>query len=192
MKVMLAVVAALAAATPSFAKDRRLEAGGETCGTATGIPCPNCGSGDPTINFTDIGTTTGAVNDLGSIPMVCGAGGGTFTGVNGPDHIYTIFIGAMGTTNLTFTVTPIAPDAAWDPAIYILDTCGNAGTCLAKRDAGFTGAAETIPAGTFYPPGSIAIYIDSGFSTPAPEAAGNYRIDVTGIIPVQLMDFRIE
>jgi hypothetical protein len=192
MKTALALVATLALAAPSFAKQPKQTAGGETCGTATGIPCLGCGSGDPTINFMDTGTTTGAVNDLGSIPAACGTGGGTFTSVNGPDHIYAIFIGASGTTNLTITVTPIAPDAAWDPAIYVLDTCGTASSCLAKRDANGTGLAETIPAGTFYPPGTIAIYIDSAFSVPAPEAAGNYQITVTGIIPVELMGFQVE
>jgi len=182
MKPVLALLAILVCALPAAAQD----AGGDTCGTATGIPCPLC----PNINFTDTGNTTGAVNDVGSIPAACP--GGTFTAVSGPDHIYAFSVGPLGTSSLTITVTPIAPDAAWDPAIYVLGTCGTTSSCLAKADANGVGLAESISAGVFYPPGPHALYIDSAFAAPAAAAAGDYQVNVTGVIPVELIGFQVE
>jgi hypothetical protein len=191
MKVALAVVAALAVAAPSYARGKKPLAGGETCGTAVGIICTGC-PGNQSINFTDTGNTTGAVNDNGSVPMAC-PGGPTnpnFQSVGGPDHVYVFTATApFGTTNLTITVTPILPDNAFDPAIYVLGSCS---TCLAKRDENLAGQPETIPAGVFYPAGSNFIFIDSALVPPNSNASGDYRIDVTGFVPVELIDLKVE
>jgi hypothetical protein len=191
MKVALAVVAALAMAAPSYAKPKKkMLGGGDTCGTATGIICTGC-PGDQSINYTDTGTTTGAANDNSSVPMACNGGSNpNFTGVGGPDVVYVFTANAPnGTTNLTITVTPIMPDITYDPAIYVLASCS---TCRAKRDENGTGQPETIPAGVFYPAGSHYIFVDSALSPPNTAASGNYRIDVTGFVPVELMKLEIE
>lgn len=190
MKVALAVVATLALAAPSYAKSKKTLAGGETCATATGIICTGC-PGDQSINYTDTGTTTGAVNDVSSVPMACNGGSNpNFTGVSGPDVVYVFTSSApSGTTNLTITVTPIMPDNAFDPAIYVLSNCG---ACRAKRDENLAGQPETIPAGIFYAPGSHHIFIDSALAVPNTNASGNYRIDVTGFVPVELMRLEVE
>mgnify|MGYP003693888529 CR=1 FL=1 len=178
MKTALALVATLALAAPSFAKQPKQTAGGETCGTATGIPGLGCGSGDPTINFMDTGTTTGAVNDLGSIPAACG---------NRRRHVHLGQRPRPHLRHLHRRLRDHEPHHHGDAdrarrRLGPRDLCprhlrdgfelpGQAGTRTAPA------WRETIPAGTFYPrPARIAIYIDCAFSVPAPEAAGNYQI----------------
>lgn len=196
MRMLVAALAALVVATPAFAKGKKkIEAGGENCAAPTAI-CPGCPS-NQFFTFTDTGSTgTATTNDVNSLaggPCTGGPVNPNFTAVAGRDHVYVFSIPAATVTNeLTFTVTPIAPDSAWDPAIYILGTCGSVPTCLAKRDEGGTGVAETIPAGIQYLPGPHALYIDSAFAFPAAASAGDYRVDVFGYLPVELFDFTIE
>jgi hypothetical protein len=196
MRIVLAALAALLVATPALAKGKkRIEAGGENCATPTTI-CPGCPS-DQFFTYTDTGdtgtATTNDVNSLAGGPCTGGALNPNFTAVAGRDHVYVFSIpAATFTQDLTFTVTPIAPDAAWDPAIYILGTCGNVPSCIAKRDEGGVGVAETIPPGILYLPGPHALYVDSAFAFPAAASAGAYRVDVSGYLPVELFDFTVE
>ena len=81
--------------------------GGASCGTA-----PVIGS----LPFADSGTTVGASNTVGSIPAGCS----NYTTVAGPDEIYLFTTGAGASVGVSLDATT----AAYDPAIYILSTCG--------------------------------------------------------------------
>lgn len=197
MRIVLAALAALLVATPVLAKGKkRIETGGENCASPTTI-CPGCPS-TQFFTYTDTGDTgLATTNDVGSLaggsPCTGGPINPNFTAVAGRDHVYVFSIPAGEfTQDLTFTVTPIAPEPTWDPAIYVLGTCGSVPTCIAKRDEGGPGVAETLPPGILYLPGPHALYIDSALAFPVPNSAGPYRLDVSGYLPVELFDFAVE
>ena len=149
------------------------KAGGDTCATPTAIgPTP----------YTDSGTTLGAVNDVAAVPIACN---GNYTAVAGPDHIYSVTVGAGN--NLSFTATPTA---AWDPSIYLLSTCGTGTSCVTGADDGLSNTAESfsasgLAAGTYF------FYVDSFYSTGA-LSAGPYTVDITGTVPVELQGFSVD
>jgi hypothetical protein len=171
--------------------------GGETCATATGI-----GS----LPFNDTDNTTGHVNDdNGPLPVGCS----DYTQVSGPDLIYVFSTGPGN--NMAFTVNPL--DNVYDPAIYILGTCGTNATCVVGADA-CLGNAQPQPPGCTdgngdedipavlnrFTTGTHAVYIDSFYAagTPCGGQGGNlcgsgpYNLSVTGVLPAELIDIRIE
>jgi hypothetical protein len=176
---------------------RTPETGGENCANPSGIA---------SLPFSDSDNTTGHVNDVGTLPPLnCS----DWTQVAGPDLIYVFSTGAGNT--IAFNVNPT--DNIYDPAIYILGTCGTSSTCVVGSDA-------CLATGQIQPPGCTdgdgdedipgvlnrftagthAIYVDSFYPAGTPcggqnfNLCGNgpYTLSVTGVLPVELIDIRIE
>jgi len=170
--------------------------GGETCGTATGI-----GS----LPFNDSDNTTGHINDNNAIPVGCS----DYSQTAGPDLIYVFSTGPGN--NIAFNLNPT--DNIYDPAIYILGTCGTSATCVVGADACLANGQpqpagctdgngdEDIPAVlNRFANGTHAIYVDSFYGPGVPCGgqgnnlcgSGPYTLAVTGILPAELIDIRIE
>jgi len=172
------------------------DVGGETCASATGIGA---------LPFNDSDDTTGHVNDLNAIPAGCS----DYTQVAGPDLVYVFSTGTGN--NIAFTVNPTNP--TYDPAIYVLGTCGTSATCVVGADACLA-SGQPQPAGCTdgngdedipgvlnrFTPGTHAVYVDSFYAagTPCGGQANNlcgngpYTLTVSGVLPVELIDIRIE
>jgi hypothetical protein len=182
---------------PAAAPAETPEVGGETCALATAI-----GS----LPFSDTDNTTGHVNDdNGPLPVGCS----DYTQVSGPDLIYTFLTGPAN--NIAFNVNPL--DTLYDTAIYILGTCGNNATCVVGADACLANGQpqppgctdgngdEDIPAVlNRFANGTHAIYVDSFYAPGVPCGgqngnlcgSGPYTLTVTGVLPAELVDIRIE
>jgi hypothetical protein len=175
------------------------DVGGENCGTATGI-----GS----LPFNDSDNTTGHVDDNNAVPVNCGTG---FAQSLGPDLIYVFSTGPGN--NIAFNVNPT--NTIFDPSLYILGTCGNNTTCVVGVDGCLAQGQpqdptscpdgdgdEDIPALLDrFAPGTHAIYVDSfypgapfpcGGQNFQPCGSGPYTLSVTGVLPAELIDIRIE
>lgn len=180
----------------AYAGPRTPDVGGENCGTATGI-----GS----LPFNDTDNTTGHVNDNNAIPGGCS----DYTQTAGPDLIYVFSTGPGN--NIAFNLNPT--DTIYDPAIYILGTCGNSATCVVGADTCLANGQpqppgctdgngdEDIPAVLDrFANGTHAIYVDSFYAAGMPCGgqgnnlcgSGPYTLSVSGVLPVELIDIRIE
>jgi hypothetical protein len=176
---------------------RAPEVGGENCANPNGIA---------SLPFSDSDDTTGHVNDVNAILAGCS----DYAQVSGPDLIY-VFSAANPGNNIAFTVTPTNP--TYDPAIYVLGTCGTSATCVVGADACLANGQppppgcidgngdEDIPAVlNFFAAGTHAIYVDSFYAAGIPCVpqnnnlcgSGPYTLTVTGVLPVELIDIRIE
>jgi hypothetical protein len=172
------------------------DVGGETCASATGIA---------SLPFSDTDNTTGHVNDINAIPAGCS----DYTQVAGPDLVY-VFSAGPG-NNIAFNVNPT--NNIYDPAIYVLGTCGTSATCVVGADACLANGQpqppgctdgdgdEDIPAVlNRFTAGTHAIYVDSFYAAGTPCGGqgnnlcgtGPYTLSVTGVLPVELIDIRIE
>lgn len=141
--------------------------GGDTCSSPTLIT---------SLPFNDTGTTIGKVdNSTGSLPFACGIVGSGPTRP-GPDVFYSFNILGPG-NSLTISVT--TSSNTFDPAIYVLSTCGNLSTCQGGADTNFNGEPESftvsnLAAGTYY------LGVDSAYVFPDNSADGPYSLTVTG------------
>jgi hypothetical protein len=176
---------------------RAPEVGGENCAAPHGISA---------LPFSDTDTTLGHINDNnGPLPVGCS----DYTQISGPDLVYVFSTGPGN--NIAFNVNPL--DSLYDPSLYILGTCGNNTTCVVGADAclahGQPPAAgctdgdgdEDIPAVlNRFTSGTHAIYVDSFYAAGLPCGGqannlcgtGPYTLSVTGVLPVELIDIRIE
>ena len=175
---------------------RTPEVGGENCANPNGIA---------SLPFSDSDNTTGHLNDVNSLPAGCS----DYTQVAGPDLVYAFSAGPGN--DIAFNVTPT--DNIYDPAIYILGTCGTSATCVVGADACLANGQpqppgctdgdgdEDIPAVlNRFTNGTHAIYVDSFYPGGTPCGgqgnnlcgAGPYTLSVTGVLPVELIDIRIE
>lgn len=156
--------------------------GGDTCATAQTIAA---------LPFTDAGTTVGGTNTVGALPVGCS----DYTTVAGPDKIYLFTTTAGASVSITATPT----NATFDPAIYVLSTCGTSATCVTGADATLGGAAETIAA-TGFAPGTYGLYVDSFYGAGVGCGGqgnilcgdGPYNLSVTGTLPVEVTDFSVD
>jgi len=155
--------------------------GGETCpGTAIAA-----------LPFADSDDTRGNISDVSALPLGCSS----YTTVAGPDLVYAFTV--VAGNNVAITVTPTL--ATYDPAVYVLGTCGTSATCVVGRDVNFANQSETIPAQA-YAVGTHAIYVDSFYTEIAtcPNqanilcGAGTYNLSVTGTLPAELIKLKIE
>jgi hypothetical protein len=173
------------------------DVGGETCANPTGIGA---------LPFTDSDNTTGHVNDNnGPLPVGCS----DYTQIAGPDLIYVFTSGAGD--NITFNLNPT--DNIYDPAIYVLGTCGVNSTCVVGADACLANGQPQPPGCTDgngdedipgvlnrFTPGTHAVYVDSFYAAGIPCGgqgnnlcgSGPYTLALTGVLPAELIDIRIE
>ena len=98
----------------------------------------------------------------------------------GPDVIYSFTIVGFG-NSLTFTVTPVAPDADYDTAIYVVGACLQLGSCINGEDILGPGGAETLTVANLLP-GTYSFAVDSQVEPlkNPDQAAGNFSLSVTG------------
>ncbi len=154
-----------------------IQAGGDNCATPTAIAATP---------FNDTGTTVGSTNTYAAHPDTVCTG---YTSSAGPDHIYSVQLGAAN--NVTFTVQAVAD---YDQAIFLLSTCGDNTTCVVGADASFTPDTDMIE--TFNvsgaAPGTYFFYIDSFYPVGDTRGEGPYTLDVTGTLPVELLEFSAE
>ncbi|HUD41477.1 MAG TPA: hypothetical protein VMR06_05695 [Dokdonella sp.] len=149
----------------------------------TAVPSGTCAApaGEITESPSTIsGTTVGGVN---GVDISCTEYGT----VDGPERIYTFT--PTGTNNLTFSV--IGQSGVYDPAIYILDTCGDGTSCLIGSDDVPSQFSPSInfsgTAGTEY-----FFYVDSYWAAGDGLEAGPFTLNVTGTFPVTLTEFSID
>ncbi len=148
----------------------------------------SCASPTPitTSPYTDAaGNTTGMAATISSVPSpLCSQYPGT--NAAGPEAVYHLIPGTS--SSLTFSV---APSVTYDPLIYILTTCGSSASCVTGADQQSTGGTETITptltAGTQY-----FFYVDSFYAATDPRGSGTYTLSITGTLPAELVDFRVD
>jgi len=169
-----------------------------------GAPAPKAGTDDctsptgvgATLPYNDTGDTSAATSNVDSVPISCN---GFYTTVPGPDHIYMFTVG----TGNNLTLTTSTSDNDYDISTYAVSTCGDGNTCVGGSDSCFavntlgnpcgTDATEAfslsgVAAGTYY------FYVDSFYSPGNPDGrdSGPYTVDITGTLPVQLIEFEIK
>jgi hypothetical protein len=134
--------------------------------------------------YTDTGTTCGATNDItnyscASLPFP----------YPGPDVIYSFAMGAGNSVAFSASLT----GSTGDLALFMISTCGNGATCIVtSQDAIGAGAGpEAIPAQN-YATGTRYLYIDSYYASPAGTSCGTYTLNVTGTLPVELLNFSVD
>ena len=125
---------------------------------------------------------------------------GEAVGYPGPELIYQIDLGATNQVQIL-----LEPQTA-DLGVFLLSDCGNGLSCVNFFDAVGGGAVSliapgqtgvTVPgqSGTFdfaaASAGSHYIYIDSYYGTGS-LSCGSYNLTVTGNLPVELMEFKVE
>lgn len=142
-----------------------IAAGGDSCATATVIA---------SLPYNDTGDTSTATNDSLFLGATCTGGGAGSR--EGPDRVYSITVAAGN--SLTIQVTPAA---TYDVDVYLLGTCGSGSTCVAEKDTGIEGQAETLGPITLAP-GTYSLYIDSVYPIDDPLGSGTYSLSVTGTL----------
>jgi hypothetical protein len=151
-------------------------AGGDTCASPTVFS---------TTPFNDSGTTVGANNTVGTLPITCNT---VYTQVAGPDVIYQF---GLNPTH-SGVVISVTPSGGYDTSIYLLTSCGTGTTCPngAGSDAAGANGVETISATVTnaLPTSTYFLFIDSFYATGA-LSAGAYALSVTGTLPVELLEF---
>jgi hypothetical protein len=206
-KVLLGVIALIAVCgvlTPAVADYYATKADYRQGRVTRGPALPKAGTDDctsptsiPSTPFNDTGDSTGATDSVNGIPLGCN---GIYAQVAGGDHIYTFDVTAGN--SLTFTLS--TSSVTYDPSIYILSTCGDGNSCQIGSDncfstqfvqpAGCQGDDSTevinapeLTAGTYF------FYVDSFYPTDNPTSAtGPYTLDVTGSLPVELIEFDVK
>jgi hypothetical protein len=152
-----------------------------------------------TVDYIDSGDTSGATGSVDVIPITCN---GYYTVVQGPDRVYTFTVTAGN--NLNFRLSTSSDD--YDPSIYVLGICGDGASCPFGAGADRCRARELPqPAGcpildsteTFsysFAPGDYFLYVDSFYPAGNLDAreAGPYLLEVTGSLPVELLEFSVE
>lgn len=155
--------------------------------------------------FNDTGDTTDAGSTIDQVSNNCPGlyqePGTSVSNLPGPDQIYMITVGSGNSLNLTLTTS----DDNYDPAIYLVTTCGDGSTCTIGSDVCYAVANQFNPcdpistesidvsgmtSGTYY------FFVDSYYSQGEAGVYGGtgngpYTVDVTGTLPVQLIDFEI-
>lgn len=188
MSVRLAVTAVLCIASATS------KAGSDRSGAATSSPdvaamlLPEGADFIDIANvpYTDVGDTSGGIDTVNFVPNFCAARGN----VDGPERIYR-FVPREG-ANVTFSVTP--QNTEYDVAIYLIDSLKGGEYCLIGADDAGPGGAETFSfSDRFRPDATYYLYVDS-FHDPDVDpgaAAGPYRLELTGSLPVQLQAFSV-
>ena len=156
------------------------EQGGDTCPPGVFIgPMP----------FGDTGDTCLATNAIGGwgAAGVCNlpAGPGFY---QGEDVIYEFSVG--GGNSLTFDL----PTFAGDLVMAIFGTCGDGNTCEANSgdSIGPGVGPETIGPISFTPGTTHFLYIDSYYAAGTANSCGTYTLNVTGVLPAELVEFTVD
>jgi hypothetical protein len=174
---------------PSFrAKPDRVvlqpKAGGESPNTGG----ENCASPPTLISstpFTDTDNTCGNINDLTTYTGSCTL---PFP-YGGEDLIYRLNLGAGNNVGYTADLT----GSTGDLALFLIGTCGDGNSCVINsQDAIGPGVGPEIIAPTPQAPGDYYLYVDSYYDAGTPGSCGSYTLNVTGPLPVEMLDFSVQ
>lgn len=134
--------------------------------------------------YTDAGTTCGATNDITnysciSLPFP----------YPGPDVIYSFSMGAGNSVAFSASLT----GSTGDLALFVISTCGDGNSCIVtSQDAIGAGTGPETIAAQNYPTGTRYLYVDSYYGAPNPASCGTYTLNVTGTLPVELLNFSVD
>ncbi len=141
-------------------------------------PPPPPGDACSTAQAIGAGTLTG--ESLAGMTNDYGSGSGC-SGTSGADRVYAISIPPGEKLTATVTPTATAPATTWDASINIqsVATClGGTRTCLAGRDSGGVGIAETVTlSNTGAAPIDVFIVIETFSSTPSSTASLTFDLE---------------
>ena len=87
---------------------------------------------------------------------------------------------------------PLVDDAddQADLGVFLISDCNSGTSCVDFDDIVGAGSIATITPGPLAP-GPYYVYIDSYYAAGA-ESCGDYTLEVSGILPVELLDFDVE
>ena len=137
------------------------------------------------------GNTSGGANNVPGLPDtggLCDEYAWVLNNRKGPEDVW-VFTPGSG-NNLTFSLSGAD---SWDPAIYILETCGDANSCVAGTDD-VGGQRTPSVSSTFTPGQTYYFHVDSYYPAAGGDepGAGPYTLNVSGTFPVTLNEFRID
>ncbi len=160
----------------------------------TVVPTGSCASptGDITASpSTGSGNTSGGANNVPGLPDTGGLCDEYAWEPNNRSGLEDIWVFTPGASNnLTFSISGAN---SWDPAIYILQTCGDANSCVIGTDD--VGGQRTPTVTSSFTPGqTYYFYVDSYYPPSGGDepGAGPYTLNVTGTFPVSLTEFTID
>jgi hypothetical protein len=106
----------------------------------------------------------------------------------GPELIYQIELFANNAIQVNLT-----PSALVDMGVFMVADCTTPTSCVDFHDAIGPGEVSQIPRNQSGPftPGTYFLYVDSYYAT-GTASCGDYTLDVTGVIPVELINFSVE
>jgi hypothetical protein len=150
-----------------------------------GSACP--GVTVPSLPFTSTGGDT-----CGNTNVVTNYGGVCNTDLPfpypGPEAVFQMTLAAGN--NVAFSATL---GAAGDLAIFVVGSaCGTGTNCLGhSQDAIGPGVGPETIAAASYPAGTYFVYMDSYYATGNPGACGTFTLNITGSLPVELLQFEV-
>lgn len=140
--------------------------------------------------YTDSGSTCTFANDVQSYTGTCTAL--SSIPYPGPDVVYQMNLG--GTNDVAFSMD--LTGSTGDLALFVLSACGNGSTCItASQDDIGAGVGPEVIASTTYGSGSggtFYVYVDSYYAVGQAGSCGNYTLNATGTLPVELVEFTVE
>ena len=155
-----------------------------------GVDCAGATSANPMsgnmFNFADSDNSCSATNKISDYNNFGTGGPCNTVHYPGPELIYTFNL--SGTPNSpSITLTQTAPT---DMGVFVVSDCPNGLSCVDFEDQIGGGAVSNVTLSDATP-GQYWVYVDS-YYTSGVESCGNYTLTVTGVVPVELMDFKVE
>lgn len=157
-----------------------------------GVPAPPEGGGDVCPGFTvvgplpfnDSGNTCDGTNSLSSYSGACTL---PFS-YAGEDEIYQLNLGAGNNVGFSADLT----GSAGDLALFLIGTCDSGPSCVANsQDAIGPGVGPEVIAAASYPVGDYYLYVDSYYNAGSPGSCGTYNLTISGVLPVELLEFSV-
>jgi len=152
--------------------------------TTEGVSCP--GSPVASLPFSQAGNTctSGGTNTLTSYTGTCTL---PFP-YPGPEDIYQLVLGAANSVGFSMALG----GSAGDLALFLIGTCGDGTSCVANSsDLIGPGVGPEVIAAASYAAGDYYLYIDSYYAAGQGGECGTYTLDITGTLPVELLEFRV-
>lgn len=154
--------------------------------TTGGVSCP--GTSVPSLPFSQAGNncTSGATNTISNYGGPCAVS--LPFPYPGPEDIFQIVLGAGNSVGFSLALG----GSTGDLAIFLIGTCGDGTSCVANsQDAIGPGVGPELIAAATYPAGDYYLYIDSYYAVGQGGNCGTYTLDITGTLPVELLEFQV-
>jgi hypothetical protein len=107
----------------------------------------------------------------------------------GEDEVYSFTLVAGNNVGFSMDIT----GSAGDLALFLVGTtCGNGAACVdTSGDVIGPGNGPEVIDPFSYPAGNYFIYIDSYYAASTPGSCGTYTLNITGSLPVELLEFQV-